>query len=649
MSETRKIAAILVADIVGYSRLAGADEDRILARLRALRSDLIDPTIALHHGRIVKRTGDGSLIEFRSVVDAVRCAIEVQNGMIERNAGLPPERRIEFRVGIHLGDVVEEADGDLMGDGVNIAARLEGIAAPGAICLSEDAYRQVSGRLDMAVVDLGPTRLKNIERPIRVYSLQVGVPAEAKPATAAKPSDKPPGSLSRSLMVRHSILGVAAAALVLMLAVGVWNFWLRHLSPGVVARGSLAVLPFANLGGDEATGRLADGLTEDIITDSSRHRTMDVIAHNSTEVYKGKAVDVRQVGRDLNVRYVLEGSVQREGDQIRVTAQLIDAASNAHLWSERWDKPSKDFFAVQSDIADQLGNRLGGGGVILNADTAAARRSRPENFTAYELFLAGRREHVLFTQEGTKNAIELLERAVAADPSLSRAWSELSFARQFLIVCCGADPAVVLPPALAAARRAVETDPSDAFAHSALAYILGMQGNFAASEAEYETALRLNPGDTEILALYSGSASAFGHPEQGAEMADHAIRLNPNYQVWQAWNFSWAYFAVGRFEDTLRILERLPKDNYLVYSWVQRAASYAALGRPAEAKAATSDALQHFPNLTIEGFTGTADNSDADRIRLIGPMRAAGFPACAKPETLAKNPQLVRLPECLSK
>jgi len=288
--------------------------------------------------------------------------------------------------------------------------------------------------------------------------------------------------------------------------------------------------------------------------------------------------------------------------------------------------------------------------VILKADTAAARRSRPENFTAYELFLAGRREHVLFTPESTKNAIELLERAVAADPSLSRAWSELAFARQFLMVCCGADPAAVLPPALAAARRAVETDPSDALAHSAVAYILGTQGNLAASEAEFDTALRLNPGDTEILALYSGWASGFGHPEQGAEMADHAIRLNPNYQVWQAWNFSWAYFAVGRFEDTLRILERLPKDNYLsFYSWVFRAASYAALGRAAEAKAATSDALQHFPDLTIEGFTGTADNTDADRIRLIGPMRTAGFPPCAKPEVLAKNPQLMRLPECVSK
>src|SRR6478752_4732251 len=232
MAETRKLAAILAADVVGFSRLTGADEDRTLARLRALRSDLIDPTIAVHNGRIVKRTGDGSLIEFRSVVDAVRCAIAVQNGMIERNAGLPPERRIEFRIGIHLGDVVEESDGDLMGDGVNVAARLEGVAKPGAICLSEDAYRQVSGRLDMAVADLGPTQLKNIERPIRVYSLQVGVPAQAKSPAETKPSEKPPGSRSRSLMVRRRILGAAAAALVLMLAVGAWNFWPRHPGPG---------------------------------------------------------------------------------------------------------------------------------------------------------------------------------------------------------------------------------------------------------------------------------------------------------------------------------------------------------------------------------------------------------------------------------
>ena len=646
MSETRKIAAILVSDIVGYSRLAGADEDRILARLRALRSDLIDPTIALHHGRIVKRTGDGSLIEFRSVVDAVRCAIEVQTGMVERNAGLPQERRIEFRVGIHLGDVVEESDGDLMGDGVNIAARLEGIANPGAICLSEDAYRQVSGRLDMAVADLGPTQLKNIERPIRVYSLQVGVPAQAKSPAEAKPFEQPPESRSRSLMVRGRILWAAAAALVLALAFSGWFFWPRH--PGIVGRPSLAVLPFANIAGDEATGRLVDGLTEDIITDLSRYRTMDVIAHNSTERYKGKAVDVRQVGKELNVRYVLEGSVQREGDQIRVTAQLIDAGSNAHLWSERWDRPSKEFFAVQTDIADQLGNRLGGAGVIDKAEREAARRLRPENLTAYELYLAGRSEALRGTPNGNSNAIEFFQQAVAADPGLARAWADLAGTSMFSTML-GADPAVALPQAMAAARRAIELDPGDAHAHLVLAWTLGMQGDLGPSEAEFETALRLNPGDADILSGYSSWAAGFGHPERAAEAADRAIRLNPNYPVGNAYGFSYAYFSVGRYEDSLRILEHIPKDKYLFYSWVLRAASYAALGRAAEAKAALADALAHHPDLTIEGLIGTPDWGDADRKRLNETMRAAGFPVCASAETLTKNPKLIRLPECLSK
>ena len=279
MSEIRKIAAILVADIVGYSRLAGADEDRTLLRLRGLRSDLIDPAIAAHHGRVVKRTGDGSLIEFRSVVDAVRCAIEVQNGLIERNAGLPPERRIEFRVGIHLGDVVEEADGDLMGDGVNIAARLEGIAAPGAICLSEDAYRQVSARLDMAVTDLGPTQLKNIERSIRVYSLQVGIPAQAKPATEAKPVEPEKRS-------RLALLGAGIVALIVIAAAAWYLFDANRTA--VAAHLSIVVLPFTNLSGDPAQDYFADGVTENVTTELSRIRDSFVIARNTAFTLQGE-------------------------------------------------------------------------------------------------------------------------------------------------------------------------------------------------------------------------------------------------------------------------------------------------------------------------------------------------------------------------
>ncbi len=329
MSETRKIAAILVSDVVGYSRLAGSDEDRTLSRLRGLRGDLIDPAVAAHHGRIVKRTGDGSLIEFRSVVDAVRCAIEVQNGLVERNTGVPPERRIEFRVGLHLGDVVEEADGDLMGGGVNIAARLESICAPGAICLSEDAYRQVKGRLDLAVTDLGPTQLKNIAEPIRVYSLDVGQPAQAKPAPAPAPERTAPPRLS------------------------------------------IVVLPFANIGGDPEQEHFVDGVTESLTTDLSRIRGSFVIGRNSAFTYKGKAVDLKQIGRELNVRYVLEGSVQRGGARMRVNVQLIDAATGNHLWAERFDKPLTDLFDMQDEIVARLAGAL-------NTELIAAEARRAE-------------------------------------------------------------------------------------------------------------------------------------------------------------------------------------------------------------------------------------------------------------------------------
>ena len=343
MAGTRKIAAILVADIVGYSRLAGADEDRTLSRLRGLRSDLIDPAIDAHHGRIVKRTGDGSLIEFRSVVDAVRCAIEVQNGLIERNAGLPAERRIEFRVGIHLGDVVEEADGDLMGDGVNIAARLQSIAAPGAICLSEQAYWQVKGRLDLAVTDLGPTQLKNIADPVRVYSLDVGQPAHGKPPPAPAPERSAPPRLS------------------------------------------IVVLPFANIGGDPEQEHFVDGVTESLTTDLSRIRGALVIARNTAFTYKGKPLDVKTIGRELNVRYVLEGSVQRGGNRMRVNVQLIDAETGNHLWAERFDKPLADLFDMQDEIVARLAGAL-------NAQLVAAEARRAEqapNPDSMDLYFQG--------------------------------------------------------------------------------------------------------------------------------------------------------------------------------------------------------------------------------------------------------------------
>jgi adenylate cyclase len=392
MAESRKLAAILAADVVGFSRLTGTDEDRTLARLRALRSDLIDPTIAVHNGRVVKRTGDGALVEFRSVVEAVRCAIEIQNAMIERNAGLPDDRRIEFRIGVHLGDVVEEADGDLMGDGVNIAARLEGVAQPGAICLSEDAYRQVKARLDLSVSDLGAIPLKNIAEPVRIYSLLAGRPSQAKAPAAAEPQP----------------VGKPTA---------------RSALPD---KPSIAVLPFANMSGDAEQEYFADGITEDVITDLSRIGGLLVIARNSSFAYKGKAVDIRVVARDLGVRTILEGSIRRAGNLVRITAQLIDAETGGHLWAERFDRELSDIFALQDEVTRRIVDAL----KIKLSPVEAAMLSvvTTANSRAHDLFLLGR--ELLFgrtrSRETFERSTDLFEQAIAEDPGFGEPYAGLA-------------------------------------------------------------------------------------------------------------------------------------------------------------------------------------------------------------------------------
>ena len=382
MAESRKIAAILAADVVGFSRLTGADEDRTLARLRALRSELIDPTIAVHNGRVFKRTGDGALVEFRSVVDAVRCAIEVQNAMVERNAGVAPDRRIEFRIGIHLGDVVEESDGDLMGDGVNIAARLEGVAKPGAICLSEQAYWQVKARLDIAVSDLGATQLKNIAEPVRAYSLQVGLPAEARPAAPAVPTtaERPAER------------------------------------PALPDKPSIAVLPFQNMSGDAEQEYFCDGLVEDIITTLSKLAGLRVIARNSSFVYKGRSVDVREAAKQLGVRYVLEGSVRRSGARIRITAQLIDATDGSHLWAERYDRAVDDIFAIQDEITLVLATEMQV--KLTDGEQARMRYTTTNNVEAWTHWAKGMSHYRQPPTKDNREAAQLCwEKALALDPN----------------------------------------------------------------------------------------------------------------------------------------------------------------------------------------------------------------------------------------
>jgi adenylate cyclase len=376
-----EIAAILAADVVGFSRMASADEDRTLARLRLLRAELIDPTVASQNGRVFKRTGDGALIEFRSVVEAVRCAIAVQNAMVDRNAGLSAGQRIEFRIGIHLGDVVEESDGDLMGDGVNIAARLEGIAKPGSICLSEDAFRQVKARLDLGVSDLGQTQLKNIAEPVRVYLLQVGLPAQAKPTPPVEPAKEENAARRLTLPDKPSI----------------------------------AVLPFENMSGDPEQEYFADGIAEDTITGLSRFRSLFVVARNSSFTYKGRAVDIKQVGRELGVRYVLEGSVRKAGGKVRITGQLIASEIGAHLWADRFDGSLEDVFELQDQMTTSVVSAIAP--KITQAEIDRARRKPAGSVDAYDLYLRALALSHQFTPESLSEAVGVLQKAMEIDPS----------------------------------------------------------------------------------------------------------------------------------------------------------------------------------------------------------------------------------------
>jgi adenylate cyclase len=407
MAETRKLAAILAADVVGFSRMTGADEDGTLSRLRVLRDDLVDPFTAAHNGRIFKRTGDGFLAEFRSVVDAVRCAIEVQSAMVERNVGVADDRRIDFRIGIHLGDVVEERDGDVMGEGVNIAARLEGIAKPGAICLSEQAYWQVKGRLEIAVDDLGPTRLKNIAEPVRAFCLQVGVPAQAKATSFSRPT-------TRTKTIPSIFVGMVV--LLALVAAGGWWFLGANLrKTAQAAHLSIVALPFANLTNDPGQDYFADGVTDNLITDLSRIRNSFVIARNTAFSYKGKNVDVKAIGKDLGVRYVLEGSVQRDQNRVRVSAQLIDAQTGASRWADRFEEEVADLFKLQDQVVGRLANALG----YALEKAEAEKSASAQNPDVVDLVMRARAVNykLPLTKDENEKARGLFEQALALDPT----------------------------------------------------------------------------------------------------------------------------------------------------------------------------------------------------------------------------------------
>ena len=628
MAETRKIAAILAADVVGFSRLASADEDRTLARLRALRSDLIDPTIAVYNGRVFKRTGDGILVEFRSVVDAVRCAIEVQNAMVERNAGVGDDRRIAFRVGIHLGDVVEESDGDLMGDGVNIAARLEGVSAPGAICLSEDAYRQVHGRLDLAVTDLGPRQLKNIAEPVRAYSLQVGLPAVIKP----------PAPKRRFAVAPLAAIGVLALFAV---AAGAWHFLDARRDASAAPERSIVVLPLTNLSGDAGQDYLVDALTDELTTAISRLPGTFVIARNTAFTYKGKASDVKAIGKDLGVRYALEGSVQPTASRLRVNAQLIDAESGAHLWAESFDEDRADLLQMEDDIVTRLARTLDL--KMTDVEAVKAGRLRPANPTAEDLALrclaAYNNNFDPLDPVAHPEIFRSCEQASRIDPGNTRALRLLASRLVRLSRSVGADVADdELKRLDELVSAAVAINPNDAEGRLAEAGLALVHDRYDDAIAGYERALALRPSNMDAYSgLVTGYFSA-GQGEKMVEFADKAIRLSPHDPIVNLFLYqkAVALSVIGRDADAL-----IPLDQAQALAPSQtpalrlKAAILANLGRNAEAREAwrqyvalakgrLTTLAQYRPWLTH--LTANVPNMVAWRERMFSNLRKAGMP-----------------------
>jgi len=620
----RKLSAILAADVVGYSRLVGEDEEGTVGALRDTLVVLF-PIILDHGGRVIGRAGDGFLAEFPSAVRAVEASVSIQRRMTERNANIDPNRRLQFRMGVNVGDVVVEGE-TLLGDGVNVAARLEQLAEPGGILVSGTAYDQLEGKFTLPLSFAGEHHVKNIARAVRTYNVQFDG-SQAKRRTPTR--------------YRRYSLAAAVAVLALAFIAGAW--WLWPVAPAQAAP-SLAVMPFENYGGDEESTRIANGVTEDIITDLARFRDLGVIARNSTAIYRGKPLDVRQVGRDLGVRYVLEGSFQSFGDQIRVSAQLIDASTGVHIWAQQYDRNVNDLFKVQSEVAESVANALASNsGLIKQIDLMAAKRKRPTDLNVYELCLLGRELRDKLTESNIRRSIEVLTRAISLDPNSARAHTELAWSYSRLANIT-ADHNDAIQMMVGEARRAVELDPLDAEAHSALGFALATINEHKQAETEFDEALRLSPNSFDTLTTYASFANSFGEGEAGVEAAKRAMRLNPSYPPYAADLYRYAFFVAGRYEDALAMEAHQPEEMWNPNAYAFASGSLVKLGRTEEAKALAARGLARFPaQLTLGSILAEGGWSDQETRLLVETMKAAGYPACRAKET---SDQASRLPEC---
>ena len=578
----RRLAAIFAADVAGYSRLIGVDEEGTLERLRAHRRELIDPKIAEHQGRIVKTTGDGVLVEFASPVKAVRCAIEVQHGMVDRNADVPREQRIELRIGINLGDVVVE-DGDIYGDGVNVAARLENIAEPGAVYISRAIRDFVDDHAEMTLEDLGEKPLKNIAKPVRVFRIAAPDRAVVVPAPVG--------------------------------------------SPALPHKPSIAVLPFANMSGDAEQEYFSDGMTEDLITDLSKVSGLFVIARNSSFVYKGRSAKVQEIGRDLGVRFVLEGSIRKAGNRVRITAQLIDSGSGGHLWAERFDRDLTDIFATQDEVVEKIVRALAV--TLTQGEERRLGRRGTGNVQAYEFWLRARELLSRSTREGVAQARAMYLRAIELDANFAAPHAGLSLATiSDYVSDWAADPAQALDEAERRARRALELDDQEPVSHMALGNVLLWQRDLEGALAEFRRMIELDPNfaqgysATGLALMYAGRAS------EALEAFAIAKRLDPHYASIVLHFMAQTHFSLGQYETAAKqLLERIARTPATDSSRMMLASCYGHLGRAVDARAAWAELLKVNPEFSLTQRERVLPYKNAaDFQRIVEGLAKAGLP-----------------------
>jgi len=632
----RKLAAILAADVVGYSRLVGYDEAGTIARLKALRERFIEPTVAEYRGRVVKLMGDGALVEFASAVDAVECAVAIQKGVAEREGAFAEDQRIAFRIGINVGDIIVE-DGDILGDGVNIAARLEGLAEPGGICIARNVYDQVKAKLDRAFEPMGAHRVKNIAEPVTAYRVDPGPGRAVRSRSAPWPQRRWPA---------------AAALLALLLALGggaAWyDWWWPAAAPDATSaqgkpataedkpalplphKPSIVVLPFSNLSGDASQEYFADAVTEDIITGLAQFRDLFVISGNSSFTYKGKAVDLKQVGRELGVRFALEGSVRRSKNRLRVTTQLIDAMTDEHMWAETYDREftAANFFEVQDTITRQVVAELGGIYGKLYASAAdRARRKNTDSLEAYDLYvLATHLAQTNYTEEAGRKIGQYYRMAIEKDPNFALAYMGLGWLEmRGYWEGYSPNPKESLQRALKYGQKAVSLDESQAKIHELLGDVYSYMGQLDRGVAEHAKARALSPNDAGIKCESAEFLAFAGQVDEAITLVTEAMRLDPFHPDWFFWNAGIIYYTARQYGAAIDAIERgrEPDADTLLYL----AASYAQLGRLSEARATVKRVLALDPNATVAKWGAQQPyKNPADLEHYKDGLRKAGLP-----------------------